>query len=510
LDPAVKVRVSSFRISGNTAIDTGTLQAALAGDVGKELSSAELVDAAKKVRRIYTSRGYFLAVAYLPKQEIRDGVVEVAVVEGRLGQVRVKVAPGTRFSESQAQSIIDAHLKSGDLITEARLERPLLLIRDMAPLEVKSYLEPGKDLGTADLTVEVVPDPGRKLVDFEIDFDNHGVRFAGEHRIGATVHVNGPLSRGDRLSLRGQIAEEPDTNLLSLNYILPVGPYGTKLALSYANLNYRLSKNAEFEALDAHGDAQIASVNVIHPVVRRRDANIFVRAGYDATDARDFAGIENNKEVRAASIEVSGDLFDGWKGYSWGLLNFIAGDLDLLNTTTQRNDQLSGKTAGDFEVVRWSASRLQALPAEFFVLLSGTGQWASKNLDPLQEFFLGGPNAVRAYPVGDAPGDEGSRFTVEFRRDLPVVRLFGAPLTASLFYDWGRSHRNANPGDFIGEGNDVTLERGGYGIGLSSVKKGGLAFRVSVAWPDEDTPAPGQIDPAERDPRVYFQASMSF
>lgn len=510
LDPAIKLRVSAFRISGNTAIDSATLQAALAGEVGKELGGAELVEAAKKVRRAYTSRGYFLAVAYLPKQEIRDGVVEIAVIEGRIGQITVSVAPGARFSESQARAIVGAHLKPGDLISEAKLERPLLLIRDMAGLDVRSYIDPGAQPGTADLKVEVVADPARPLFDIGFDVDNHGVRFAGEHRLGTLININGPLSRGDRLSLRGQVAEEPDTNLISANYILPVGPYGTKLQLSYAELRYRLGKNREFEAVDAHGDAQIASINVVHPLIRRRDANLFVRLGYDQTKTRDIAAVENRKQTSDMVVEVSGDLFDSYRGYTWGALALVDGDLELRNAITERNDQISGKTAGGFNKLRWSAARIQALPREFFLLVSASGQWASKNLDPVEEMSLGGPSAVRAYPVGDAPGDEGNLFTVELRHDVPGLRLFGAPLTASLFYDWGRVNRNANPQDFVGTGNDVTLKRSGYGVGLSSANKAGLAFKLSIAWPDEGTPAPEQTDQVKRDPRIYFQASKSF
>src|SRR6185436_12231027 len=50
----------------------------------KELDFEGLNDAATKVRAYHRSRGYFLAQAYLPQQAIRNGSVEIAVIEGRV------------------------------------------------------------------------------------------------------------------------------------------------------------------------------------------------------------------------------------------------------------------------------------------------------------------------------------------------------------------------------------------------------------------------------------------
>jgi hemolysin activation/secretion protein len=509
----VKVKVTAFKISGNTAIDSATLEAAVAGDVGKELDGPGLADAAKKVRRAYTARGYFLAVAYLPQQQIKDGVVEIAVIEGRLGEIKVKVAPGTRFSEAFARSILEAHLKPGDLITENSIERPLLLIRDMAGMDARSYIDPGKDFGTANLTVEVTPDKSTPFVNGSVDVDDYGNRFAGEHRLGALVNLNSPLGRGDRLSVRAQVAEQTKTNLGSINYILPVGPYGTKVSASYADLNYKLGKNEQFSALDAHGDATITGVNVVHPFVRRRDANVLVRLGYEEKDTHDYlntAPVPDHKKVKSAVLEVSGDLFDSYKGYTFGSLGVVSGKAELLTATALASDQISGKTNGDFTKTVWSIARFQQLPADFFVDLSASGQQASKNLTQVEKFALGGPTAVRAYPVGDATGDNGELYSVELRHAVPSLKLFGNHVTASAFYDWGRVEQFANPSDISGGVKDNVLRRSGFGLGLSAGTRDTLLFKMSVAWPDSGSPATGQSDSAKRDPRVYFQALKAF
>ena len=52
---------------------------------GSELSLADLQAMAARITKHYRSRGFFVAQAYLPAQDIRDQEVTIAVSEGRLG-----------------------------------------------------------------------------------------------------------------------------------------------------------------------------------------------------------------------------------------------------------------------------------------------------------------------------------------------------------------------------------------------------------------------------------------
>ena len=69
----VKVTVKWFKFSGNTQIASDLLSTQLAGFTGKELDLTQLRAAAERIRDYYRGTGYFLAQAFLPRQEIRDG-----------------------------------------------------------------------------------------------------------------------------------------------------------------------------------------------------------------------------------------------------------------------------------------------------------------------------------------------------------------------------------------------------------------------------------------------------
>jgi len=123
--PGLKLVVNGFKVSGNTIFPEDVLLAEVREFVGKEQTIDGLNDAATKVRAYYRERGYFLVQAYLPQQEIKGGVVEIAVIEARIGKVALNLKEGTRYSENLVRGIVEKHLVEGAIITETGLETPL-------------------------------------------------------------------------------------------------------------------------------------------------------------------------------------------------------------------------------------------------------------------------------------------------------------------------------------------------------------------------------------------------
>ena len=81
-DTGTKVLVKGFRFSGSQRLATNAeLEALLSDSIGKELGFAELKRLAERVT-IYLreQKGYLLARAYLPKQDITAGIIEIAVI----------------------------------------------------------------------------------------------------------------------------------------------------------------------------------------------------------------------------------------------------------------------------------------------------------------------------------------------------------------------------------------------------------------------------------------------
>ncbi len=269
--PGLKLVVSGFRITGNTIYPENVLLEQVTEFVGKEQTIDGLNDAATKVRAYYRERGYFLVQAYLPKQEIKGGVVEIAVIEARIGKVAVNIKEGTRYSETIVRGIVEAHLAEGEIITETGLETPLLLLNDLPNASVTSEIKPSQTIGSADLVVNV-SDPG-PIISGSVDADTFGNRYTGQNRYGVTFNLNNPFALGDQISYRA-FRTNHDMAFYRAAYVVPVGYWGTRVGVSYTTFHYKLKE--EFEPLNFHGSGTVYSVFGFHPILRTRGANVIL------------------------------------------------------------------------------------------------------------------------------------------------------------------------------------------------------------------------------------------
>lgn len=512
----IKVTVKWFKFSGNTQITSDLLSTQLAAYTGKELNLTQLRSATERIRDYYRSSGFFLSQAFLPRQEITDGVVEIAIVEGRLGKLSVKREPGLRIRELFLQGILNAHVPSGSLLIESELERPLLIIDGLPSSRASAAIVPGSNSGTADIEVEVRPtSPGwleshtNGALSGSVDFDNHGNRFTGEYRLGVTMQAISLTGYGDLLTARMQKANEHETQLRRLNWATPVGYYGTTFGIGYTRFDYGLGK--DFAPLLAEGDGRTVHMYVSHPLLRTRPVNLYVRIGYERKDLEDriaSAAFTDARTVRLTSLGLNMDARDS-TGLSAAGITYSQGDVSLDTPGVRTTDQGKGGlgTNGHFSRANFEFQRLQRLTGGFSLYGVFSGQFASKNLSSSEKFSLGGPNAVRAYPVGEASGDEGFLGSAELRYSASNLRLGSGAIGLAAFYDFGHIRINKDPpigGTLLNNSRSIS----GAGFAASIGSEGNYLIRTSIAW--RGTGGDPRSDRADRTPRFWLQAIQWF
>lgn len=470
------IHVNGYRITGNTVFSEQVLAALLKDYAGKDLTLDGLNDAAEAIKGYYRDHRYFLAQAYIPPQRIGAGMVEIRIIEGKLGKASLRMEKKARLKESVARNYLDAQMPSGSTITEANIEKPLLLINDLPGVIVRSTLKPGAEVGEADLDV-VISDEGRRF-DGSVQVDNMGNRNSGQNRLTATVNGRNLTGLGDLLTVRGLVAEKSETTLGQLSYTMPVGSYGTKLTGSYSDLTYKLG--GDFADQHADGDAQVYSLQVQHPIQRSRNYNLFALGGIDYKTLKDRlydGGYVEEHKVNGLFAGFMGDSRDGLFGGALNSFNATASAGHLTIPEGGSNDQYA--TAGDFTKVNYSYSRLQNVVANTSLLLSVNGQQASKNLTSAEKMSLGGPDGVRGHPVGDSPGDDVLLSTLELRRVMPGVNPLGGVFQLSAFYDFGYSRLNHDPLP-SDTGNIRVLKS--FGVGANLGKRDNFLFKLDLAF----------------------------
>lgn len=487
------IHVARLRITGAAVFTEIELHALVADGEGKELSLSSLRALAERVTQHYRSHGYLLARAYLPAQDVTNGEVQIAVLEGRLGEVRVDNP--ARLAGAALAPL--AQLHTGEVAHGRVLERNLLLLSDLPGVEVKSTLKPGAAVGASDLLVEIAP--GRRVTG-SVDFDTLGDRFSGQYRLGGTVNLNNPLRLGDQATLRAIASDERMTYLRG-SYQFPINGLGTRLGIAGSDMHYRLGK--DLARLEAEGDAQVGSFYAMHPFIRSRTFNLYMQLQYDRLRLKDrinAAATVVAKRLANWSAGVNGDVQDGFAGVNGFSATYTAGKLEP-DPVSRALDAASARSADSFG--RWNLSwlRLQRLTDAVDLFVSVRGQFASKNLDSSQKLSLGGAYGVRAYPQNEAPGDEGYLATLEARYRLPTSLPGAWQLTG--FIDSGRVQLNKNV--WIAGANSRSLS--GAGFGLSAALAHDWYLKASAAW---KLGAGRPVSDVDRSPRVWFQAGRLF
>ncbi|WP_029527303.1 ShlB/FhaC/HecB family hemolysin secretion/activation protein [Polaromonas glacialis] len=456
---AVKITVNSLQVTGARVYPAAELLALTGFRPGSELTLGDLRAMASKITDRYRSAGYFVAQAYLPAQEIKDGAVTIAVIEGQYGKVAVRNQ--SNLSDDLVYSQLDG-LNSGDTVAIAPLESRLLLLSDIPGVNVSSTLAPGSSLGTSDLIVDVAP--GQRVTG-SIDADNAGNRYTGEYRVGATVNLNNAAGRGDVASLR-VLTSGSGLNYARASYQMQFGKATAGVAYSW--LGYELGR--EFESLHANGTAKIASIYGSYPLIRSRNTNLYALLAYDHKTMQDKVDATSSvvdKKAQALMATLRGDHRDslGGGGLNSYSLTGTAGKLDIQTPAMRAFDAATAQSNGHYTKLGFSAMRLQSVTDSVSLYAGINGQVASKNLDVSEKMELGGMYGVRAYPEGEAYADQGYVLTLEARLRLPTPVQLPGQVQLIGFVDTGSVTTHKNPWD-AGD-NRRTLSGAGVGLNWS-------------------------------------------
>ncbi|MBI5276008.1 MAG: ShlB/FhaC/HecB family hemolysin secretion/activation protein [Burkholderiales bacterium] len=444
--------------------------------VGPGKSYADITNAALEVTRYLQSElGYYLGFAYIPEQKPAGGVIQIAVLEGRLDKVELVWKDGLPVDRDVVERMLAA-LKPGDVLLVQDVERVVFLVNDLRGIAAEFEVKPGSAPGTASL---VVTPRALDQNSYYAEFDNTNARELGRFRLTGAYTRNSPFGRGDSATLTA-IAGQGLAFALA-NYTTPVGGTGLRMGASAAMMKYKVVAG-DFAALDMDGSATNLSAFALYPYLRSRNANLFIIGSIDGKNYDDSNGATSTeKRVTMGDIGVTADFRDGFMG---GGITSV--DSQLAHGRIRFDIAPAGAGNPDPNFTKFSirAIRLQNLvPGTLQGYVAFRAQKAFDNLDVTEQFRVGGPDGVRAFTSGQGSGDSGASLTLELRYLLPEDMLassIGGRATLSAFVDWATVERYHDTSGLTGA--VINTERyGGAGFGLLWDGPDGMSARAGVA-----------------------------
>lgn len=449
-DKELHFTLSAIRVDQpETHFSQKDLDAITAQAVGHEITVKDLDKVLSELAAYGRSHGYPAAYAFVPEQRTKNGVLEMRIALGRYGKVIVEDGAGKK-AQHRAEGLV-AGLRPGDIIKERSLETALVNVNDMYGVNSTATLVPGETEGTSDLIVKL--EPGRKKT-ATLYTDNYGSKSSGRYRYGFQAGFMDLGETGGRLTIGGLLSND-HLHDYNIGWDMMTGHSGTVIGIRQSRTDYELG--SIFAPLDARGIANTTSLYGTTPLWRTAKSALVVNYGYayrNITDEMRAVGIYAKKHSNTVHVGLEGTERHYPHTALHGSLTAYVGNLSADSFWAEAMGN-AGDSLGHFTKGVLDAALLQDLGHSVDLLMKLQGQLASRNLDSSEKLYLGGIHGVRAYPSGEASGDEGVLANVEVRYHTPVKGLM-----ARLYFDAGHVRLAKN-----GMGGSESLK--GWGIGVT-------------------------------------------
>ena len=439
-DQLIKILVKDFKFDGNLYYSNEELEEVIKEAVNKELVYDQLINVTRAISNHYKANG-FLATAFLPPQDINDGVIKIKITEAVLGTINFDVEEEEKFniSKDNIRLILLYKIEDSGVLNIDQLDKNVRNLNKIPGINALAELEEGKNFGETNIKVTAINTEtifGNTLV------DNNGSRSSGYNKITNTINIDGLFNMGDRLAFTNVLSGDhhvkdnhEESNYYAVSSTMPVGYNGMLATLRVSKMEYKLS--APFDSTNPSGYSSEYNLSLNRPLIVSPNFNLNTSFSLGNNKYVNDLGTGNNsdKDVLKSIFNLGFDSRDerlgGGINYGSFALSLAKNDLTD-NSSNYETDQATSDNNGRNFKGTLNLNRMQKLTDKTNLSVKFNGQLAADNLDGADQFSLGGPNAVRAYPSSEAAGDAGFVASLELKRNI------FKNLESTLFYDYGK------------------------------------------------------------------------
>ncbi len=432
-------------------------------EAGYGLSFSQLLQARSAVTQYYVERDYITSGAFIPEQEIAEGIVEIQVVEGKLEDIQL-----TGNHRLNPNYVIRRLERAGasPLNSTQLLEGLQLLQLDPLIETIDAELSAGVQPGTNLLELEIAEaDP------FQVEFtlDNDRSANVGTFRRGVQISHANLFGQGDGLSFGYTNTNGSDA--IDLSYSYPVNPQNGRLIFNYGR-TWSKVVNDPFDILNINSNSTYYELTFRQPIHQtpREEFALSLTASRQESEATldplntgevpfPTRGSDEEGRTRISALRFSQDWVKRSDRQVIAARSQFSLGLDALNSTINSD-------APDSKFFAWRGQTqfVRLLAPETLLLVRGDVQLATESLPSLEQISLGGRQTVRGYPQDLLLTDSGALASVEVR--LPIYRApeIDGLLQIAPFLDlgigWNLEGTNPSPNTLAAVGVGLQWQHG--------------------------------------------------
>lgn len=491
-----QIVVKRFDVIGSSVFSSQELNQAVKSYRDRPLTLSELFQARSAITNLYAEKGYVSSGAYIPPQELDDGTVQIAVLEGKLEEINIS---GTKhLSDKYVSSRIEAAAK--EPINVDTLLAALQLLR-LDPLidNVSAELSAGIRPGTSLLDIRI-----QEADVFNISTSLNNSRSPGigtsERSVG--LHHGNLLGFGDQFNF--DYGNTDGSDAFDFSYGLPLNSKNGTIKAAYgSNSNNVIEK--PFSPIDIESKSRYYEVSLRQPIVLKPTQELALGLSLTRTESETFLfddsfqlsrGANQDGETRISAVRLFQEFVNRNDKEVLAFRSQFSLGVDVLNSTIHDGDQPDST----FLSWRGQSQWVRQLDQDFLLLLRGDAQISEGSLVPLEQFRVGGVNSVRGYRQDLSLGDNGLFASAELR--IPILRFkkVDGLVQIAPFFDVGTVWNNDDL-----EISNATLPSLGVGLNFSM----GTSFNARLDWGIPLTSVEGKGDSLQED-GIYFSIDSNF
>lgn len=436
-------KVSAFKIDKSKILSQEEIENIIKEYIGKKIEVEDLYKIVNKINSLYEEKGFIVCRAILPSQTIKNGEIEIRLIEGETGEVQIKGNNSTKESYIKKRVV----LPEGEISNFKKLNKELIWFNATNDVQIKVEMQAGKKIKTTDYVFNIYEPKKNQFIVFG---DNFGSKSTGEYRVGTSYINNSLTGYRDQFLISG--IKTKGTESMGVFYSLPVTKKGGRLNFQYSTGKIEIIKG-ELKDLKVKGKSSNYGFGVTQPLLvnekRKIEASIDWSKQMSSTDILDIKWVKD--EISKVNFSLSITEY-GENHILYTKHNLSKGRAKFLN----------GKNK-DFKKYNILLMYQKDFANKLKFTTKLDAQYSFTNYLPsAEQFYAGGAYSVRGYKENFMGSDKGISISNEFTMPL---RNYGETF---LFFDAASFH-----------GKNALKKNKIYGVGLGYKKSFEIGTSVS-------------------------------
>lgn len=404
--------VERIVFSGDLIVDRDKLDKTVAPYLGRDLTRYDLARLKYDLTALHYHEGYPLVKVTTPPQDLKDGVLRVNILMGRIGVLDIE--NNSRLSPVIANAMAWRlhHLAP---FAESTAESVVQDINELGNLKGRLNLRRGQAPGTTDLRLFIEDvDEDRQ----NVYVDNYGSELTGRWVATGDFRKSNLLGLGETIGLNVRKSNK-DLKSIQLSVSTPIGLHNLKLEGRVLHAENEIGDR--LAALQASGKTDVYDVGLSSALLNTVQYRSVVRLGLAHRRHRSYLAKVPDTKDKITQIYLESSLIKRSTRYVlYGNVRVSKG-VGWLGAS-DKGDAAATRATGDPRawIVNFDGiARYQMTSRDVFTALV-RAQKASGDLLSSDLFAAGGYGSVRGFEPAETTGEHGLSLSVDYARSLQL------------------------------------------------------------------------------------------